>query len=59
MGIKAINLIFQHKKQHSGKLMKVTVYCSGYAGLVTAACLAEAGHQVICVEMTKYAADMQ
>ncbi len=39
--------------------MKVTVYCSGYAGLVTAACLAEAGHQVICVEMTKYAADMQ
>ena len=30
--------------------MKVTVFGSGYVGLVTAACLAEAGNHVVCVE---------
>ena len=31
--------------------MKVTIYGSGYVGLVTGACLAEAGNHVVCVDI--------
>ena len=31
--------------------MQITIYGSGYVGLVTAACLAEAGNQTLCVDM--------
>ncbi len=31
--------------------MKVTVFGSGYVGLVTAACLADAGNHVVCVDI--------
>ncbi|HET9843058.1 MAG TPA: UDP-glucose/GDP-mannose dehydrogenase family protein [Gammaproteobacteria bacterium] len=33
--------------------MRVTVFGSGYVGLVVAACLAETGNQVICVDVNK------
>jgi UDPglucose 6-dehydrogenase len=31
--------------------MKITVYGTGYVGLVTSACLAEAGYRVMCVDV--------
>jgi UDPglucose 6-dehydrogenase len=31
--------------------MKVTVFGTGYVGLVTGTCLAEVGHQVVCVDI--------
>lgn len=31
--------------------MNITVYGSGYVGLVMAACFAQAGHQVVCVDI--------
>lgn len=33
--------------------MKVTIYGSGYVGLVTGACLAQVGNTVICVDTDK------
>ena len=31
--------------------MKVTVFGSGYVGLVTGACMAETGNDVVCVDV--------
>lgn len=33
--------------------MKIAVAGTGYVGLVTAVCLASAGHQVVCVDVDK------
>jgi UDPglucose 6-dehydrogenase len=32
-------------------MMKVTVFGSGYVGLVTGACLSDVGHEVVCVDV--------
>lgn len=33
--------------------MKITVFGSGYVGLVTGACLADVGHSVMCIDINK------
>ena len=33
--------------------MRVTIFGSGYVGLVTGACLADAGNHVVCVDVDK------
>ncbi len=38
--------------------MKITVIGAGYVGLVTAACLAEVGHQVLCAKKSERNLDM-
>jgi UDPglucose 6-dehydrogenase len=38
--------------------MKVTIFGSGYVGLVTGACLADVGNDVVCVDIDKNKIDM-
>ncbi len=38
--------------------MKVTIYGSGYVGLVTGTCLAEVGNEVVCVDIDQRKIDM-
>ena len=38
--------------------MKVTIYGSGYVGLVTGACLAQVGNDVVCVDIDPDKIDM-
>ena len=38
--------------------MKVTIYGSGYVGLVTGTCLAEVGNDVLCVDIDRTKIDM-
>ncbi len=38
--------------------MKITVFGSGYVGLVTGACLAEVGNEVICMDVDQAKVDM-
>ena len=33
--------------------MKVSIFGTGYVGLVTGACLAEVGHDVVCVDVDR------
>src|SRR3546814_8459 len=42
-----LGLIFELREQ----TLKITVFGSGYVGLVTGACLADGGHEVMCVDV--------
>ena len=33
--------------------MKITIYCAGYVGLVTGACLADVGNEVLLVDVNE------
>ncbi|WP_299979591.1 UDP-glucose/GDP-mannose dehydrogenase family protein [uncultured Pseudoteredinibacter sp.] len=37
--------------------MKITVFGSGYVGLVSSACLSQAGHQVLCMDINRQRID--
>ena len=39
--------------EKNGENMRITVIGAGYVGLVTAACLADLGNDVICVDIDK------
>lgn len=38
--------------------MKITIFGSGYVGLVTGACLAETGHHVVCMDIDQSKTDL-
>lgn len=38
--------------------MRITIFGTGYVGLVTGACLADAGHDVLCVDIDQYKVDL-
>jgi UDPglucose 6-dehydrogenase len=38
--------------------MKITIFGSGYVGLVTGACLAEVGNSVLCVDVARFKVEM-
>ncbi len=38
--------------------MRITIFGSGYVGLVTGACLADAGNQVVCVDVDRRKVEM-
>jgi UDPglucose 6-dehydrogenase len=38
--------------------MQITIFGSGYVGLVTGACLADAGNQVVCVDVDRRKVEM-
>ena len=44
--------------QRKGGYMKVTIFGSGYVGLVTGACLADVGNDVVCVDIDERKIDM-
>ena len=37
--------------------MKITIFGSGYVGLVTGACLADVGHEIMCVDLDQHKID--
>ena len=37
--------------------MKITIFGSGYVGLVTGACLADVGHEILCVDLDQAKVD--
>ena len=49
-----VKLIWKRKKvtdKIGGVSVKIAVAGTGYVGLVTGVCLAEHGHQVVCVDI--------
>ena len=38
--------------------MRITIFGSGYVGLVTGACLADAGNHVVCVDVDRRKVEM-
>jgi len=38
--------------------MRITIFGSGYVGLVTGACLADAGNHVVCVDVDQRKVEM-
>ena len=50
--------LVQPQSNCRGGLMKISIVGTGYVGLVTGACLAESGHDVVCVDVDPRKVDM-
>lgn len=44
-------------KRSFNSLMRVTIFGTGYVGLVTGTCLADVGHEVVCVDIDQHKVD--
>ena len=52
------SLVWYHHNPVRGRgVMKVSIVGTGYVGLVTGACLAERGHDVVCVDVDRSKVD--
>ena len=49
--------IYRTSTIEQGFVLKITIFGSGYVGLVTGACFANVGNQVICVDIDQAKVD--
>src|SRR5699024_5126238 len=40
-----------NRQRSTGEIVRITIFGTGYVGLVTGACLAQSGHHVLCVDI--------
>lgn len=55
MQLTTLYALFKHRltPRYNDNPMKITLYGSGYVGLITCACLAQVGNDVLCIDINK------
>lgn len=57
-GLGSLEAIWAERSGHEGNSLKISVIGSGYVGLVTGACLADSGNEVVCVDIDQGKIDL-